>query len=56
MRGYKETKSRKGEIRKEAIVLRRLDFLVLYYEFFIAVHEDDGEEEIMTLEDIYRCL
>lgn len=54
VRGYKETKSRKGEIRKEAIVLRRLDFLVLYYEFFIAVHEDDGEEEIMTLEDIYR--
>ena len=31
-----------------------VDFLVLYYEFFIAVHEDDGEEEIMTLEDTYR--
>jgi hypothetical protein len=27
---------------------------VLYYEFFIAIHEDDSEEQILKLGDVYR--
>ena len=54
VRGYREVRNRAGEIRQEKTILRRLDFLILYYEYFIAIHEDDNEEGILMLEDVYR--
>ena len=53
IQGYQETVSRKGELRREKTVLRRIDFFILFYEYFIAVHEDDSEEVILRLEDVF---
>ena len=53
-RGYREKEEKSGKIRRDHVIVRRMDFLVLYYEYFIAVHEDDNETTVLMLEDVFR--